>query len=84
MTNEHEINQPAIYQIVVQGILDPSWSKWLDGLTITADDNETVLVGSVLDQSALHGILAKINALGLSIVSIERMSQPKKEGVNHG
>jgi len=44
------------------------------------EGNETILTGSVVDQSPLHGILAKINDLGLSLVSVNKL--PDNEGVN--
>jgi len=72
MTNGRKYDQPAKYQIRILGALDHSWSEWFDGFTISQQDGETLLVGQVLDQAALHGILAKINDLGLSIVSVER------------
>jgi hypothetical protein len=73
MTNGHEFEQSAAYKIRVKGILDSTWSDWFDGFTITVQGDETILVGTVIDQSALHGILAKINDLGLAIISVERM-----------
>jgi hypothetical protein len=73
MTNEHEYDQPATYQIRLKGVLDPSWSDWFGGLTITPVDDETMLEGQVADQAGLHGILAKINDLGLSIISVEQV-----------
>ncbi len=78
MTNGHDIDQSATYQIKVKGNLDPSWSDWFDGFSITAQGDETILIGVVCDQSALHGILAKINDLGLTIVSVERRNPCKK------
>jgi hypothetical protein len=72
MTNNHTYDRPATYRIRIQGALDQSWSDWFDGFTISRQNGETLLVGQVLDQAALHGILAKINDLGLSIVSVER------------
>jgi hypothetical protein len=75
MTNGHEFDQPTAYQIRLKGTLDFSWSEWFDGFTITAQGDETILVGVVPDQSALHGILAKINDLGLSLISIMKLSQ---------
>jgi hypothetical protein len=75
MTNGYEFDQPAEYQIRLKGTLDSSWSDWFDGFTITIQDGETLLVGVVCDQSALHGILAKINDLGLSIVSVTKLTQ---------
>lgn len=72
MTNGHEFDQPTAYLIRLKGALDSSWSDWFDGFTITIQGNETILAGVVPDQSALHGILAKINDLGLPIMSVER------------
>jgi hypothetical protein len=72
MTKEHDFDQLTEYQIRLKGSLDSSWSEWFDGFTITVQGAETILVGEVRDQSALHGILAKINDLGLPIVSINK------------
>jgi hypothetical protein len=73
MSNGHEFDQPTAYQIRLKGALDSSWSDWFDGFTITVQGDETVLVGVAVDQSALHGILAKINDLGLSLISVEKL-----------
>ena len=48
-------------EIRVKGRIDEQWSEWFDGLTIThVEPDETVLTGSVTDQSALYGLLAKL------------------------
>jgi hypothetical protein len=73
MSNGHEFDQPTAYQIRLKGTLDSSWSDWFDGFNITMEGDETILVGVVPDQSALHGMLAKINDLGLPIVSVEKL-----------
>jgi ABC-2 type transport system ATP-binding protein len=66
-------NQPTQrYEIQVQGALDPCWSAWFDGLEIGHDDDVTVISGPVTDQAALHGLLARINDLGLSLISVRR------------
>ena len=80
MTNGHEFDQPTEYQIRLIGTLDSSWSDWFGGFNITVQGDETLLVGVVPDQSALHGILAKINDLGLSIISVTKLAQVGKEG----
>ncbi len=79
MTNGHEFDQPTSYQIHLKGTLDSSWSEWFDGFTITIQGEETTLIGVVCDQSALHGILAKINDLGLPIISVEKISQADRK-----
>ena len=58
-------------EIRVKGQLDQHWSDWFEGLTIAHNDqNETVLTGPVVDQAALHGLLAKLRDLRLPIVSV--------------
>jgi hypothetical protein len=46
------------------------------------EGNETSLIGIVVDQSALHGILAKINDLGLSLISVNKLPS-KRPAVYH-
>lgn len=59
------------YQITVQEYLEESWSAHFDGLTIThALDGATTLAGTVRDQTALYGIIAKLRDLGLTLLSV--------------
>jgi hypothetical protein len=67
-----------IYQIKVQGMVDPSWSDWFEGMTIVServsdDATITTLTGAVPDQAALRGILLKIWDMNLSVVFLARM-----------
>ena len=64
-----------IYSIRVKGHLDQERSGWFDGLSIThTTDGETILSGSIVDQAALHGVLAKIRDLGLPLLEVRRSS----------
>ncbi len=67
------LDQPAIYQIRVQGALHTDWQDWLDGFQISTKDGETTLCGFVVDQPALFGLLIKIRNLGLTVLSVERL-----------
>ena len=67
------LTDPAYYQIRVQGELAPRWMAWFEGLTVTAVADETILSGTVADQSALHSLLAKIRDLGLPLISVNRI-----------
>jgi hypothetical protein len=59
------------YQITVKEYLEDSWSTWFDGLTIShAPDGATTLEGSIRDQSALYGLIAKARDLGLTLVRV--------------
>jgi hypothetical protein len=73
----------TVYQIRLKEHLDQRWSVWLGGLMVVHEANgETVLTGEVVDQSALHGLLAKVRDLQLTLISIsplEADSLPKEE-----
>lgn len=65
-------------RIRVQGELAPTWSSVLAGLTVAAASDGTTLVSGMLaDQAALHGLLAAIRDLGLSLISLETFSIPR-------
>lgn len=75
MVNERAFERHITYEIRVKGELGPEWSSWFDGFTITTDnDGETTLTGQIADQPALHGLLAKIQNLGLTLVRVEQRS----------
>jgi len=69
-------------EIRVKGQIDQHWSDWFDDLTVThTDQNETVLTGPIVDQAALHGLLAKLRDLGLPIVSVNLSEEADQEAV---
>lgn len=62
----------AGYRLRVEGHLDEHWAAWFGGLTLThEDDGTTSLSGVVADQAALHGLLAKVRDLGITLISVE-------------
>jgi hypothetical protein len=68
------------YRIQVRGHLARRWSDWFDGFQMSYCDGDTVLTGSVADQAALHGALAKIRDLGLPILLVQNL---EPEGDDH-
>jgi hypothetical protein len=76
MTNGQAFDTPAAYRIRVSGSLDARWADWFDGFAITSvAGNQTLLVGRVADQAALHGLLAKVRDLGLPLLYLERVGE---------
>jgi hypothetical protein len=63
------------YEILVEGVLDPCWSAWFDGLHLSSDASTgtTTIAGPVTDQAALHGLLGKIRDLGLPLIAVHRI-----------
>jgi hypothetical protein len=70
----HEFSQPAHYQIRVSGaVLQEQLGDYGALAVIPQSGNETLLVGSVADQWALHGLLARISSLGLGLLLLQRV-----------
>ena len=59
-------------EIRLEGVLDPSWAKWLDGFTITHNEQgETLLRGEVKDQAAVYGLIGKLRDLGVTLIHVQ-------------
>jgi len=65
-----EAATPRCYQLVVRGRLSDRLASAFDGLTVESGDGQTVLSGRFLDQSQLHGVLDRLRALGIELVSV--------------
>ncbi len=64
------------YRLVMDGQLDQDWAEWFAPLTIHHADNQlTLLEGELADQAALHGVLNKVFALGLTLIAVNRLEE---------
>ena len=68
------------YRLVVRGELGEPFGFLFEGMQMDRVAGTTVLTGTVLDQVYLHGLLRRIQELGLELISIE----PADKGSNHG
>jgi hypothetical protein len=65
-------------KIRVKGQLDRGWSDWFGDLAITHTlKGETVLAGHVRDQAELRGILSRLADLGIELISVNTLSEPR-------
>ena len=67
-----EMTRPVWYEIRVRGRLGDMLLVALPGLRAQADGTETVLTGPLVDQAALYGVLAQLEALGLELLELHR------------
>lgn len=63
------------YQIIVEGRVDVSWADWFSQMEllpcIRPDGSwRTSLIGDVVDQAALRGILTRLWDLNLTVISV--------------
>jgi len=61
----------VLYEIVISGYIQETWFEELT--VIKQPDLTTKLRGNLVDQSALYGVLRKINDLGVDLISVNRM-----------
>jgi hypothetical protein len=60
------------YRIRVRGLLGEMLLGAFPDLRAERSGAETVLVGMLPDQAALHGVLSRIEALGLELLEVRR------------
>ena len=69
-------------RVRVQGELPTTWSSVFSDLAVAAEPDGTTLVsGELADQAAVHGLLASIRDLGLSLISVETVAIPSASPV---
>jgi RimJ/RimL family protein N-acetyltransferase len=67
----HHFAEPATYRVDVAGHLDDRWSDWLGGHPLVRNrDASTSLSVRAVDQAQLHGVLAGVRDLGLTLLSV--------------
>lgn len=62
------------YQIRIRGQLTDDWSEWFAGLQITLLASGDTLLAGPLDQTALHGVLARIRDLNLILLAVKQVA----------
>jgi hypothetical protein len=61
------------YEIRVEGYIGKNAAVWFDGFAVEHTANgETILRGTIADQAALHGVLARIRDLGLTLILVQQ------------
>ena len=69
-----------MYRIRMAGHLDDHWSNWFNGLALHHDgDGTTTLTGPIEDQAQLHGLLARVRDLGITLISVHALTELGQE-----
>jgi hypothetical protein len=63
------------YEIHIKGRVSEQVLGAFAGMDATVQPSETVLRGPVCDQAALHGLLDRIQALGLELIEVRRLPE---------
>jgi hypothetical protein len=65
------------YEIRVKGRIGKSVLSRFEGFDAEVEPAETILRGSISDQAALHGVLDRIQGLGLELMEIRRVDKAR-------
>jgi hypothetical protein len=74
---------PALYTIRINGHLGATMLSAFPAMRLQLRGAETVLTG-LLDRSALYGVLAEIDALGLDLLEVRQLRGPEGGWVTDG
>jgi len=78
------LDHPAHYRIRAQGLFDASWLEMLSGAWViqshqSSENETTLLVGQVMDQAALMGVLKQLYSLGFPLLLVEYITDQESE-----
>ncbi|HET6487698.1 MAG TPA: hypothetical protein VFH83_14820, partial [Spirochaetia bacterium] len=60
-----------VYEIRIQETLSQDRSEWFEGMEMRVEsEGQTILRGPIADQAALHGLLARLRDLNLTLLSV--------------
>ena len=66
------------YEFVLRGEIGDHFGLVFDGMRLERVRGTTVLTGPVRDQAQLHGLLERVQELGLELVSVNPLSTPER------
>ena len=74
---ERPTRPPArtLYQLRVSGPVPADLVRDLAGINVTVEPAETILYGTLQDQSALFALLVRIHDLGIQLLEVRRLTQ---------
>ena len=68
----HRVSQTT-YEIRIKGRVSRALLASFEGMESDLEPVETVLHGPVRDQAELHGVIDRIQALGLELIEVRRL-----------
>jgi hypothetical protein len=82
--DKFNMETPALYRIRIQGSIDPTWTDLLGGMRIETDSSKgketvTTLVGRLVDQAALSGVLKTLYDMRIPMLSVENLDEKIEE-----
>ena len=70
----------TLYEIRIRGRVSQTVLDTFDHMDSSVERVETILHGPVRDQAELHGLLHRVQALGLELVEVRRLPERDEPG----
>jgi len=71
------------YEIRVAGLVPDDVLEEIENVRATIQPVGTILRGTVQDQAALHGVINRLQGLGLELVEVRRLLDGSEHGSHH-
>jgi hypothetical protein len=72
------VTSPGLYTIRIKGRLGPNALSAFPSMVPQLKGSETVLTGVLEDQSAVFGVIAQIEALGLDLLELREVGDRRR------
>jgi hypothetical protein len=70
------MDKSTFYHFRVKGHLDETLAGWFEDMTVSnLEEGDALLAGFLPDQAALQGILKRISDLGLTLISVNAVTE---------
>jgi hypothetical protein len=66
------------YELVIRGEIGDRFVVLFDGMRLERAAGRTMITGPVRDQAHLHGLIQRIEELGLELVSVNPVDEPRR------
>ena len=78
-----EADEPAVWRICLDGRIEENWAEWFKWASVRCVVSleggwQTVAEGELHDRGALRGLVTRLLDRNISVVSVDRISDPRK------
>jgi len=78
-----EVDEPVVWRICLDGCVGEDWAEWFTWASVRCVARlnggwQTVAEGELRDRGALRGLITRMLDMNISVVSVDRISDPRK------
>jgi hypothetical protein len=66
-----------VYELSFKGAASDTLARAFEGCEVTTQRGITIVRSGVADQAALQGLIERVNALGLELLDVQLVAEPR-------